>query len=695
MSLFFRFVKNQRLLRVTRILRFSTIWHRLESRIQGMFVSEGSSLAGQIIGMIFGILLVSHLTGCIWYAIGKHSRRDTGVSWLDTVESTPDGEVAFSDFSPLYQYTTAYHWCIVQMFTGSVQINARNTSERVFNILCNIFGTFFCAVITSWLAALLVRHQSQKFDFDVVMKSVRRYLREHDVNPSVTVRVEQQLGLRLRARTRCIEDDIPAFQLLSKSLKTEMRQDILSKTLLDFQIIYLLHQYDSVAFIRNLCWLARYHSLGVGDELFPAHQSTLDTYILTHGALVYHRVEEDELKIVNWQSNGIFKNLHTSIQCNESTGYNAQLHVHAIPGTWLSEAAMFMEWVTQGACEAVAVSELISITRDMLESAAKRNNQRHIIQAYQLSYANLARSVASSCLNDIDPPVSHPLVILTLEQGARMAAAEPVLAKMRDQQNKAWLKTNLRNGATELEVEVQEGECALIFNSEGNPARVAFIVCLRVVRDDGLMLAQVAKLNDWCLVPKMQMIATKVKDGENAAHAAQRLILSKLVAFGEARELGTPRQSEKVQIVKSYGLETRFLQTVFTVALDPSSSGPELWPSAADASPQSSRSPRLSSIGSIGRESPPVGPSLTLNSGGPAMPLTGLPSELHVVHQNGEGIAYAWILPETFDKMHDNELFEKTIASWVQTMQFSLAKREECRSRSRARSLFRSPGKSG
>ena len=121
-----------------------------------------------------------------------------------------------------------------------------------------------------------------------------------------------------------------------------------------------------------------------------------------------------------------------------------------------------------------------------------------------------------------------------------------------------------------VEEELQEGTCALIFNSEGNPARVALIVCLRVVRDDGLVLVQVAKLSKGRLVPKLQLPATKLKDGESIPNAAQRLLRSKLNEFGVAKGLGDMTQDEEVRVVAAYGLETKFLRTVIDVPFDAS-----------------------------------------------------------------------------------------------------------------------------
>ena len=183
----------------------------------------------------------------------------------------------------------------------------------------------------------------------------------------------------------------------------------------------------------------------------------------------------------------------------------------------------------------------------------------------------------------------------------------------KDQRNRAWLKTNAKKNATDLEVEVQQGECALIFNSEGSPVRVALIVCLRVVRGDGLMLVQVAKLTDGCIVPKLQMLATKVKDGEHLTDAAQRLIRLRLAPLGEVGNLGITRTHQKK--CETYGLETRFFQTVFTVPFTPSALGPGLIVSAADAPPRTSLRSGM----------PVFGSSMSQSS------LNGLPREFHLV----------------------------------------------------------------
>jgi len=676
-SSFLRFMKGQRMLRLAKLVRFSTIFSRLREQFNKLVLSEALSIFFQVAAVTFGIFLVSHITCCIWYAIGRGATQDTGVSWLDTTEMTPLGERTYASFSTLYQYSTAYHWSVVQMFMGSVQINARNTKERLFNIFCNIFGTFFSAIITSWLAALLVKHQGSKVDYEEVMKSVRRYLREHEVSPSVAIRVQKQLALRLQARKRYAEEDISAFQLLSKALKAEMREDILSKFLMNSPLLYLCNQFDVYdgVFILNLCSRLRCYALGLGDEVFPVGMSASEAHILLHGTLAYFPPSDYIIQPTSF--NGLpLVPLRGQEMVSEGC---SRCFVRVPPGTWLSEAAMLMDWVTRGHAEASLASELISISREVIE-VVTAHARGSIFAAYRKSYSSLFMTAPSETLNDIDPPLSHALVILVMNCAARVAVAQPVLLKLKELRRRQWLQAPPIKDASDLEEEVRQGECALIFSDDGNPTRVALIVCLKLVRDDGLMFAQVAKMGDGCLVPKLQFPSTKVKEGEGPASAAQRLLNLKLSEFGVAGDLGAVTEDQQIKVTETYGLETRFLRTVFDVPFTPSNyamtrheepmqcAAPVRFARPKDDSPKRCESGTKASVREARRREFFEGGLNELALDAEAPPGTEwelLPDQFYVVPEDGN--IYAWIDPDTFEALAQG-LDLKTVETWVDQM---------------------------
>jgi len=404
--------------------------------------------------------------------------------------------------------------------------------------------------------------------------------------------------------------------------------------------------------------LKRY-SLGMGDEVFPTNMPTSQTYILVHGELVYSPAEVDledqegpsfqSLKVVMQRSASalghVAKDRDSSAWGKKDVG--VQYVVHVTPGTWLSEAAMVMDWTTCGSAEAHDSSELVGITRDVLEVITKRTPCARILRGYCKSYKMLVETTPCSRLNDIDPPVKHALAILLMESQSRMAAAQPVLHHLQDMRARQWLQTQPEKGNGELEEEVREGACALIFNDEGNPTRVALIVTLRATRDDGLMLAQIAKMSAGVLVPKLQMPATKLKEGEGPANAAQRLLTSKLKIFGTGKSLGSVAQDEQVRVVAAYDLETIFLRTIFTIPFEPSEAGPV--PIRCDG-PVSFERPNHS----------------VLNEEASDVFNEFLPEEFYLIEKDGN--AYAWIDPEVFDLLQGNEEFDPVLAEWVENM---------------------------
>merc|ERR1712194_201359 len=98
---------------------------------------------------------------------------------------------------------------------------------------------------------------------------------------------------------------------------------------------------------------------------------------------------------------------------------------------------------------------------------------------------------------------------------ARYLACSPAVHQLRIKERGLFsFQGRPPKGSVELDQEIRNGECGLIFTQEGYIERIAFVVLLRFERLDGMVLIQVAKANEGQIAPKLQMPATKVKDGE-------------------------------------------------------------------------------------------------------------------------------------------------------------------------------------
>merc|ERR1719282_321560 len=92
---------------------------------------------------------------CIWYALGNLDFTDTGDHWLD-LHVTPQTDHVYRGEGFWYQYLTSFHWSLTQMTPGTIQINAVNSIERQFTIICLVFGLFAFSTLVSSLSAKMM-----------------------------------------------------------------------------------------------------------------------------------------------------------------------------------------------------------------------------------------------------------------------------------------------------------------------------------------------------------------------------------------------------------------------------------------------------------------------------------------------------------------------------------------------------------
>merc|ERR1719217_1116687 len=112
-----------------------------------------------------------------------------------------------------------------------------------------------------------------------------------------------------------------------------------------------------------------------------------------------------------------------------------------------------MEWFTRGDMEATAASELVGISVDAIRDLMQINDVRSLMRSYQSAYADLCMSLAPELLSDLESPVEHSMVVITMETSARVSAAEPVLDVLQQRQRRQWLQTKDVKGLAELEEE--------------------------------------------------------------------------------------------------------------------------------------------------------------------------------------------------------------------------------------------------
>merc|ERR1712226_1132468 len=114
-----------RMVRLLRLARMNEVLELITERIN----SEKLVIIADVLKMVVMLIGVAHFVACIWYAIGAMDGADT---WVATY--------MYSEKPVEARYFMSLHWSLSQFAGGMDEITAKNTGERVFNIVVFVWS---------------------------------------------------------------------------------------------------------------------------------------------------------------------------------------------------------------------------------------------------------------------------------------------------------------------------------------------------------------------------------------------------------------------------------------------------------------------------------------------------------------------------------------------------------------------------
>merc|ERR1719329_1697333 len=125
------------------------------------------------------------------------------------------------------------------------------------------------------------RDQMQK------LATLRKFLQQKDVRPALAARVQHQAMERLENRKQLTEDDVPALQILSNTIRLELSYELRKTYLIAHPLFHLWTELDLGA-VKLLCSDAtNFHFFAAGDDVFTPSSSATSAYFLVNGQLSY------------------------------------------------------------------------------------------------------------------------------------------------------------------------------------------------------------------------------------------------------------------------------------------------------------------------------------------------------------------------------------------------------------------------
>jgi len=319
-----RGTRTFRLLRTVRLLRFLKIralWAAVEDHINSHLVSLGFS----IVKLSIALLIMVHAISCGWYALGKDAR-----GWINDYQYPRDERPDW-----VFWYFASMRWSLAQI-NGRTDMKENRTNDELMYTcaVAIVFAVIFMSIFVSSITATLLEFTSAA---SAKMKN-RRDMEEFFSGHFLSEETLLAMKLHLRAKEE-YEDEIvkegQLLDLLPSGLAREVLYEVRGPLVTQHPLLADLNSEFSQV-MRHLC--------GEAMSMIAAHDLEV---VFEQGESSNRMLFVDKGKLE-----------YVSRAGAEGT----TLHVSTLlPRFWVSEAALWLFWITQGQLTANEYSTLVAI----------------------------------------------------------------------------------------------------------------------------------------------------------------------------------------------------------------------------------------------------------------------------------------------------------------------------------------------
>jgi len=519
-----------------------------------------------------------HSVSCLWYAIAFQLPSDTGASWLGTYLRVGQELHEYGELEDVYLYLTAFHWSMAQLTLGANELVPSSTGERIFSILMLFLGLLFSSTLVSGLSATLIDFQMRSGELNEKLRTLRRFLGQCNVDPTVALRVRQQAEQRLAKKPMLTEKQVTALEVLSTTMRSELRFDIFKDHLLRHPIFRVWTNLN-VATVKELCAddSLDFQLFQPADDVFLPGEQCENAYYLVDGILRY--TQDPESSMVD---------------------DDERLVTEVTAGAWLCEAALWSQWVHVGHARAETQCQLLVLpSTRVLDVLRKHGILRDITNEYGKEFHRRlieAKPPHASYPTDLEVPFTEfgDIVATMNSQIQHAIGLDALLHTSRSRFSPFSTQSEAHQ---KLKDEVLEGRSVVVLNKEGDPERVVSVTALKLQGPSGIFM-QLGKQDGVCgaISAKVILPGTKQQKCEMPIQAAMRVLREELSALQDIVEItSTERMIERKESTRVQ-LSTKYIRTEVHMHLTKAISTPARtasWPFYKTSSQPATRSGSL------------------------------------------------------------------------------------------------------
>jgi len=391
--------------------------------------------------------------------------------------------------------------------------------------------------------------------------TLHRFLRESGVSRRLAISVEQEVKSRLNQSSLILSYcNVDTLKMLSPEMRADLKYGLCRQQLLGINF-FRVAGHMTPRFLRKLCRdSVDYSVVAQGDHIFEEFKKADNLFYVLKGGCDY------SLRV--WQDNILQP--HTTESESEAVA----------PGHWLAEAALWCHWEHLGTAKATSGLSLMKLRAAGFEDAVQ---DEPLLQELAWEYTVQFHRILTHCvemgntsnLDDIRlGAVEYEEVVLQCQPvvrvffsliGVSMFQRRHVPGTFSMNWNvisKVQSITASSASVTKLEQEVRDSKCTLVLCSNGELQRVTVIGCMQVIRPDGRMWVQLARVRDDRAIPTCTLPWIKMKDNAQVAEGMEEIRKTELSFMARKVRMGSTEKTAKMKYSDSYLVHTKYVRHV-------------------------------------------------------------------------------------------------------------------------------------
>lgn len=180
---FARLARVFKLFKIFRILKISDRYKKNRKKHSLSSLLSINSQVEEFMTFFSVILLLTHITGCLWYFLSTFENENSWISQLDVPT-----ESAFD------QYTLSLYWAITTICTvGFGDIHAFTVTEKIFNLFWLCVGVAFYSYVIGTLSSMLNTQNATKAIINSRFSYLNEFAKEKNVNKGLIEEITYNL----------------------------------------------------------------------------------------------------------------------------------------------------------------------------------------------------------------------------------------------------------------------------------------------------------------------------------------------------------------------------------------------------------------------------------------------------------------------------------------------------------------------